>query len=112
MFPDKLADNNNNNDNEDTDDGQSNKDGAKGEQGDEQQDEDKGSESEESEEREEEEEEEAGKKGGDPDYEDRMVRARHLQLRQAKFLLPQLRHRTNYFIFVYSACRLLIAPLS
>ena len=55
---------------------------------------------------------EAGKKGGDPDYEDGMVRARHLQLRQAKFLLPQPRHRTNYLISVYSACRLQVAPLS
>ena len=110
MFSDKLANNDNNND-----DGQSNEEGAKGEQGekgDEQQDEDKGSESEESEESEESDEEEAGKKGGDPDYEDGMVRVRHLQLRQAKFLLPQPRHRTNYLIFVYSACRLLEAPLS
>ena len=48
----------------------------------------------------------AGKKGGDPDYEDGMVQARHLQLRQAKFLPPQPRHRTNYLISVYSACRL------
>ena len=83
--------------------------GEEGEQG--EQDEEECEESEESEESEEEEGEVAGK-GADPDYQDEMIQARHLQLRQAKYLLLQARHRTNYLISVHSACRLLVAPLS
>ena len=116
MFSDKLKEDDDNDNDKDTDDGEQSEEGAKGggeEQGEEQ---GEGQDSEESDDSEEEEEEdeadEAGKKGGDPDYEDGTVRARHLQLRQAKFLLPQPRHRTNYLISVYSACRLLLAPLS
>ena len=109
----KEDDDNDNDD--DTDDGEQSEEGAKG-GGEEQGEQGEGQDSEESDDSEEEEEEdeadEAGKKGGDPDYEDGMVQARHLQLRQTKFLPPQPRHRTNYLISVYSACRLQVAPLS
>lgn len=119
MFSDKLKEDDDNDNDEDTDDGEQSEEGAKGggeEQGEEQgegQDSEESDDSEEDDEEDEEDEaDEAGKKGGDPDYEDGTVRARHLQLRQAKFLLPQPRHRTNYLISVYSACRLQVAPLS